>query len=115
MVRVSSLYEAFHPSPVRLGDDGQELFADEPGVPVVCQNPFVEVVDLDVLEVAVRVRERRSHELVAEEQPGAVQQLADQGSAAAVEPRYDQLIAQGPFSSPSLDAARTRVGEGLCG
>src|SRR5215210_5930345 len=46
--------------------------------------------------MAVRVRECRLEQIVAKEQPGMVQQLADQRRTAAVETGHDQLFAQGP-------------------
>src|SRR5918994_382066 len=98
MFSVASSYDPLHPPPIRFGDNGQEWFADQPGLSVAGQDLLVQTEYLDVLEMAVWVGERCSHQIIAEEQPGTVQHLSEQRCAAAVKTCHDQLITQGlPF------------------
>ena len=73
VLRVAPVYDPLHELPALLPDDGQERLADGPGLVVVGEDAGVEVYDLPVLEVAVGVGRQRLEQLVAQEQPGAMQ------------------------------------------
>jgi hypothetical protein len=73
MLRVAPVDDPPHELPALLPDDGQEGLVDGPGLLVVGEDASMQVYDLPVFEVPIRVGRQRLEQLVAEEQPGAMQ------------------------------------------
>jgi hypothetical protein len=73
VLRIAPVDDPLHEAPALLPDDGQERLVDGPGPVVVGEDAGVEVDDLPVLEVAVRVGRQSLEQLVAQEQPGPLQ------------------------------------------
>jgi hypothetical protein len=90
-------------------DHGQKWFGNLPSKAVVSEYLLVKVHDLPVLEMPVRVGRISFEQLVAQKQPGPMEQLRRRRSTTPMKTGDDQLIAQLPLFSPALHASNLSI------